>query len=414
MDADRLIRLLESAAQSQSLATLKPEEESLEIARNQALLRQHPEVEAMLRSSPEVLALEAQRMGVGGHTWRVDLAELAGWLLRETMKGRGSAAVAALLPFATSRSTAWNEFVLLSGLTCSEELEVVPGLEVIPFSHVPTSWSSRQLETALADRDPNWHISPNAAVLRRHGSGMVIASLEDPDSKIWIDDQVFVALALTVGLGHAVMERGIWMRFAETTPLGHHSSWITQVGHEVYVGHRYMAEREVTDASIRLAATFLASPPDFKRRLVVPLQRYRLALLRRSAVDAAIELGVAFEASVIEGRTKKDLTTTGAAGVSLVLGGDRANRETQYSIYEQFYDSLRSPAVHTGLVDETKTVKVKHRGNVTGAELVQLAKEQCRAVLEVFIKAKAFPDWETTFPTSKDIAMTAERPHFQR
>lgn len=146
----------------------------------------------------------------------------------------------------------------------------------------------------------------------------------------------------------------------------------------------------------------------------MPLQRYRLALLRRSAVDSAIELGVAFEASVIEGRTKKDLTTTGAACISLVLGGDRVNRETQYSIYEQFYDSLRSPAVHTGIVDEAKTVKVKHRGNVTGAELLQLAKEQCRSVLEAFITVNAFPDWEATFPSSKDIALTADGPRFEK
>jgi hypothetical protein len=93
----------------------------------------------------------------------------------------------------------------------------------------------------------------------------------------------------------------------------------------------------------------LTSSAEVRRRLAVPLQRYRLALLRRSAVDAAIELGVAFEASVIEGRTKKDPTSIGASGVVLVLGGDSANRETQYSIYEQFYDNPRSPAVHTGL-----------------------------------------------------------------
>src|SRR4051812_12360638 len=111
MDIEKLIDLLELVAQSQSLTSRKPAEEFLEIARNQALLRQYPEVEAMLRSAPEVLALEGQRMGVGGHTWRVDLSELSGWLLQQTMNGRARTAVAALLPFATSRSTTWNEFV---------------------------------------------------------------------------------------------------------------------------------------------------------------------------------------------------------------------------------------------------------------------------------------------------------------
>jgi hypothetical protein len=74
-----------------------------------------------------------------------------------------------------------------------------------------------------------------------------------------------------------------------------------------------------------------------------------------------------------------------------------------------FYGEVRSPAVHTGAVDQTSTHKVKHEKEKKNAHaLLALAQAQCQAVISKFVNVGALPDWAATFPSMKALSLTTD------
>jgi hypothetical protein len=132
-------------------------------------------------------------------------------------------------------------------------------------------------------------------------------------------------------------------------------------------------------------------------------------LMRRSLVDQAVELGIAFEALLIGGETKEELLETGKYRAAVLLGGDEPRREQSVSEYEHFYD-VRSQAVHTGAVDLLREHKVEHVGKLTAPEVVKRAQLLCSLLIVEIVNRKSFPDWSSIFPKPKDIMRTASLP----
>jgi len=136
--------------------------------------------------------------------------------------------------------------------------------------------------------------------------------------------------------------------------------------------------------AVELVRGFYRLEAKLRRRLIVALDRLNLAIRRQSIGDRALEVCIALEAILSDG--KGENTYKVALRSALLTGLGTEARAAVGATY-----SLRSALVHDGVAPSM--VKVAGKGKTRSEEVVAEAIRVCADVIDAVIRRGELPDW---------------------
>jgi hypothetical protein len=313
---------------------------------------------AALKADPLLTRLEHYLIGFSTHASRVLLHHIARFLIIEAKASGVAAAVSAVTRFLRTSSFPAQEVAALDGITVSEPLKLADDAMLVPWSSAPKP----------------------ASPFEKEGIRFVPPGLEapDPSSAIVIDVSVqrfllpqldFNKFRLPVFTGKASEYLAC---LAIAGPAGPHilrhyvllPTWVNEI-----TGSGYgfgMSTPEISSQFphcsfskpdepklISICNVYSRAKPDVRKRLAIPIARLNRAIRRRDLVDKAIEIGIALESLLMEGKIEGEISHKMAERAALLLGTDYRSRLRIFRLVKALYE-LRSKGAHMGRVMKSK------------------------------------------------------------
>jgi hypothetical protein len=360
------------------------------------------EVKEALSAIPELVALNGGTMDAGnfGLPFGID-DELAKWTIGRMLITDAHSTVQDLIAFVGNRIEL-TDYLAFTGNTIEKVVELSDNVHLLPMDMVP-----RYDTLAQALGAPQMQLLAPTGVIRRVRIKSPFVARDLDPFRQRENHELLRELSVVMGVHHSypVFDGVVFTAVPESVPFGMPggcSSWIPEIRPS-----SLPPAPPLTDADIQTLRGYLRLGRATQQRLALPLQRLRLSLIRVTLVDRAVDLGIALESLLIAGDKHTELVETGALRAAILIGGEHLERERSDAVYRKFYNELRSPAVHTGVI-ETKPLKIKHVGERSAVDLLALAQTLCGSLISRIIELGAFPDWRKTFPSAKDLAMSAE------
>ena len=373
------------------------------------------DLSAILQATPGLELMQRGMMWGAGQGWAVTGPELPKWTTMRALDVGPCQTADELLQFAATNGCNASDYLAVAGITVASEVALGHGLSVVPFDQVPRGQATDRLTGVDMVLPPpnsvsfNAENSPPTALIRRQRwiEPLVVPWGDGPPHRADFTLLFDCALALSLLGPNIVLERSFWTWLPESVPMSTKQGGGAHPLHEIQVPHYQVKPLELTEEKSSVVQGFLSLTEETRGRLRLPLSRLRLSLMRRSIVDQAVELGIAFEALLIGGETKNDLVDTGKNRLAVLGGGTAQERERNMSLYDGFYD-VRSQSVHTGVVDVVAQRKVKHQGKLSAEQVLGESQVLCRDLISRVIEQGDFPDWSKIFPKAKDVALLAD------
>ncbi len=407
--AAALRRLVLEVGDHESLATYNPDSAQYRQNREQAV-KAGPAVDALaakVATEPALAVFDWTPIRTSPtSTWTGRYFHLARWLLAQARLQDPDVVVERLEQFLTTNAADALEVVPLWGLAPVREIPLPQGICLVPFAEVPATVPKDMLTgiPSARFRDENsfvWAPRPKAALVRRFTHAPIInpAGNQDP---MWAEgwgapdtranEMLEVARLLTIVRPSAVFPVAHWFQLEGGLPaIGNTGGW---GGHEYH--RRFVEEVQPGDYDAEdlhaLVSQYSALSVSVRSRLLVPLERLRLAFLKVTPVDVALDLGIALEALLThEQQSDAPISYRVRLRATHLLGGGAAERQATAKRFRIAY-KLRSKAAHGGRVDDEALRDAGGAGSVEAylQECAVLAAQMIRRIIAI----GDFPDWE--------------------
>ena len=333
---------------------------------------------------------------------------LSHWL--EIAIARGSAFAASAFLSGVSNPVQYQQMALIRGLRVGHEIAIAEGVRIVPQSGSRADLPPYLPSSLETDRLPSWTDLRLTDFI--HSSVLIVDELVspafiDPDEDLGsvippYDAGVFdyghisdesrdfhvgrfcEALSLAAGRGMTIQSPAHWLHLDD--------DHICKVGFAItdapaMSGRQQRDSRLINagDETIELATNLYWARRNLCRetaaRLNVTIDRWIRSYEDRLLVDKFIDLGIALESLYLDG-IRDELRFRLALHAAWHLGTNVAERQRMMRDFRDVYD-LRSSAVHSGSVEDTKTT----RG------LLSRTQEFCRWAIINIIDGGRFPDW---------------------
>lgn len=311
--------------------------------------RCHPSVGKLLealRAEPTLAISDGKMQVLANQSTRMELSNLAEWLIRRGRDVGTTQAVADLQRYVDASEIPLHSTLGLTGLKVDCQCDLGFGIALIPWESIPASYHKHTLSTRfLASLGFKW---PSAALVKERLLPKLHVSTEEERQRSRLDDSEmhdallcinvvgpFASEVLVSWLDPPQWAPVIGVTYSMPYPEGRsrHDAWTS----------------EHCEAASKLFKTFRTLSAGAKDALRVPLQRLSIAMRRLSNVDSAIDLGIALEALFLNDLQddRGELTFRLRLRVARYLEQNSTNREALFRIIGDLY-TLRSKAVHTG------------------------------------------------------------------
>jgi hypothetical protein len=285
----------------------------------------------------------------------------------------------------------------LWGISSTEATELDQGVSLVPLRDIP---SSSNLDWLIQDRNhglpaglarPNMLSVPEVALIRRVIVEPFIANAHEdqqprsaePLSVYHLLDEV--RNVLTAVGPSAPIQAVSWFQFDDRDLDDALFGAGRLVRHHEIMPMHYDAVSDFNCAqAVELVRGFYRLEAKLRRRLIVALDRLNLAIRRQSIGDRALEVCIALEAILSDG--KGENTYKVALRSALLTGLGTEARAAVGATY-----SLRSALVHDGVAPSM--VKVAGKGKTRSEEVVAEAIRVCADVIDAVIRRGELPDW---------------------
>ncbi|HEY7184461.1 MAG TPA: hypothetical protein VIC84_23695 [Blastocatellia bacterium] len=370
---------------------------------------------AALEAHPQIQPILGMYLNRGLNGQPLTRENLGDWLLTRAMKNGPEAAVAQLRPFVDSSHCDLEEYLAFSGLGVSAPTTLPGWGELIPMSEVPESalsisltdpeWSyfgrdvkghvhRRTVQTLYQFGTNTLHANPHvamAALRLRHKRTPAFLSTPS-DFPTSLEPLLEILLVLAAATSTAIFPVAHWVAPTPTTPLWKYFSW-RQWSHLNAL--REFKTYEGNENRIISAITNWAKIPDsMKHKLRIPLDRLNRALAASSAIDCAIDLGLALEALLLSDLEPNDqISLAFRLRGAWLLGKNPTERQSYLQKFNAIY-TCRSKAVHRGTLPPKNfsfgDVKVS-----PGEFMVNTARQLAASAVLKVIDRGSFPDWNS-------------------
>lgn len=370
----------------------------------QIALENIEDITEYLQSSEIVSEVFDDKMfNTGNGASRVSLELLARWLVRQAQISSPELASQKLTNFLASQFTSGQKVLAISGVTVKSLVHITDKIKLIPLDELQASHAKEAIcppymkpefamQLGFAPAIGPGYKPPEAAVVAdTEISPRSFDEEKHPKVQNFLPLYEFCEFLTLVKSGTPIPVAS-WCDVSNDTPckqlLG--GGWSGQVIDIISRSSIPLTQQE-WDSYKDLYVKFCALPQNVRDLLRVPIERLNQARRRSQTADKAIDLGVAFEALLLNDKSHKEqIAFTLRLRAALFLGDDYAKRKELINFFSSIY-SCRSQAAHTGKLD-TK-IKVAHRGKVEAGKLLQEGDEYCVQAIIKIINLGKFPDW---------------------
>ena len=333
---------------------------------------------------------------------------LSHWL--DIAIARGSEFAASAFLSGVSNPVQYQQMALIRGLRVGRETVIAEGVRIVPQSgsraalppylpsrleaeHLP-SWTDLRLtdfihsSVLIVDKlvspafvDPDEDLG---SVIPPYDAGVFTYEHVSDESRDFHVGRFCEALSLAVGGGMTIQSPAHWLHLDD--------DHICKVGFAMSdapaMSSRQQRDSRLINASeetVEFATKLYWARKNLSRetaaRLNVTIDRWIRSYEDMFLVDKFIDLGIALESLYLDG-IRDELRFRLALHAAWHLGTNSAEKERLMRDFREVYD-LRSRAVHTGSVEDTKTA----RG------VLSRVQEYCRWAIIDIISRGTFPDW---------------------
>ena len=320
-----------------------------------------------------------------------------------------SAAAQALSDCKTDPSCKFHDFVAISGIRIPEQTRVADGITLIPLPesindfpwHIPSLFdSSEGISVEKLKRKTLVRVEyETSPILHKPEEDYTIQSGPDKHFKTKfkgngiLDPEIDLLLQCLSLAGNCVVESVM--------------DWQTHLNYEVFdmrptislsgpsryflnPGKWNLTPTHLDEHQLRNAISYYKKLsrdlPKLKKKLAVPIDRWKKSKAGGDQINQFIDLGIALESLyALDGRSeiRYKLAVHGAWH----LGETREQRRKLMTGFRKFYDA-RSDAVHTGILDEDT---ISRLGDVS--DFLHQAQTLCRQGMIKIIDEEGAPDW---------------------
>ena len=333
---------------------------------------------------------------------------LSHWL--DIAIARGSGFAASVFLSGVSNPVQYQEMALIRGLRVGREIAIAEGVRIVPQSgsraalppYLPSkleasdlpSWTDLRLtdfihgSVLIVDKlvspafvDPDEDLG---SVIPPYDAGVFTYEHVSDESRDFHVGQYCEALSLAVGGGMTIQSPAHWRHLDD--------DHICKVGFAITDAPAMSSRQQrdsrlvnATDETVEFATNLYWARKNLSRetaaRLNVTIDRWTKSYEDMRIVDKFIDLGIALE-SLYLGGIGNELGFRFALHAAWHLGANVSEREGLMRDFRKVYD-LRSRAVHSGSVEDTKTAR----------DVLSRAQECCRwAIINIIFRGR-FPDW---------------------
>lgn len=301
-----------------------------------------------------------------------------------------------------------------SGLEVSKPTKLPGGYELIPMSEVPESvlsisltdpeWSyfgrnekgqvHRKKVQRLFESGKNiFHHDPHVAMaalrLRYKNTPAVLPTPGDlPNS---LDTLLELLLVLAAATCTAIFPVAHWVAPTPTTPLWKYFGW--RRWSHINALREFKTYEDNENRIISAITNWAKMPDSMKHNLRIPLDRLNRALAASSAIDCAIDLGLALEALLLSDLDANDqISLAFRLRGAWLLGENPIERRSYVQQFNAIY-TCRSKAVHRGTLP--KKLSLGDAKVSPGEFMVKNAQQLAASAVLKVIHRRSFPDWNS-------------------
>jgi Apea-like HEPN len=289
----------------------------------------------------------------------------------------------------------------LRGIRISAQVDLYPGLTLLPFSALPESSTKKILAAPIDLRAvcvsiPSSLTSPpETALTLAHAvepylhpakNGHPPTQKDPHQCQSTLDD---ARLALTLVGPSCPVGAGYWFQFSDpdlaVPVLG---SYIL-TSHQEILPWGFTPDVDIDPEEGKLVVSrFLSLTDPLRSTLRLSLLRFNQALRRPPHGDRAIDLAISLESLLVDGAG--EITYKLGLRAGLLLGGSMERRQKVRAVVSALY-TIRSALIHDGVLP--KDVKVKGVGKQLARDVVEQATEICGQILRKVVLAGFIPNW---------------------
>jgi hypothetical protein len=240
----------------------------------------------------------------------------------------------------------------IAGIKLERRCDLGHSIELLPWNELPASYQKNWIFQHFT-LGVGFH-NPEAVLIRRE----ILPRLHVLETELeqytqTIDNSDLDDVLLCAGLVGPIAPYALasWLEPPE---------WAPVIGGSYSMPHfegRFASHRQwpanACDQIRTLYDAFLGLDNNRKAIMRLPMQRLNSAMRRRSAVDAAIDLGIVLESLFLRdiADERGELTFRLKVRAARLLGNDLEDRNHLFKVFGDLY-SIRSKAVHTGRVPD--------------------------------------------------------------
>lgn len=375
---------------------------------------QRLKVHEALCQHADIAPLMGAHVNCGINSQKLIPENIAKWLLTRAFQSGANEAVKKFRAFLDSQHCEVEEYLAFSGLETDAPITLTADIDLIPITDVPESlatilstdpdWSDfgrnakghvrrRTVVAMNSFGKSKWHTDPHIAtvVLRiRHKRSpkLLAAPIDITNSLGKLLDTVLVLAAATSTAMFPVMH---WFSTTPATPLSGVSGWSRWF--QLDAIRPFATTKGIESEIAKTVAAWEALPSHVKSNLTIPLDRLNRAPAAPSAVDCAIELGVALEALLLtEPEPNAQLALSFRLRGAWLLGETLDKRRELFKNFRDIYN-CRSSAVHTGKLP-TNSLKVNGASACAHEFITKNATRLAASAILHVISLKRIPEWK--------------------
>lgn len=358
-----------------------------------------------VRTDPVISIFAGKLLNLSSWTVEVSVDSFASWLINRSAAVGPERAVDELASFLALDHTPALEILLIAGISVPHAIEVSEGVVLCPVKDVPSQELLRHFQTRqgwrlrhqMSGNSPFVLIDPYAPVtalwrkLKVTPKWLEVKGPQpaqpDPVPELKLRD-ICNLLTLCGPCSPAPIRH--WIEPEDETPLkqfiGKAWGWpIDQM--------RVRLQQELTSDELagfpEIVRAYGGLGRDVKHALTVPLQRLNRSVRHESAIDKALDLGVALEALLLPTQSERmQLSLQLRLRGAWLLGDTIDERRKVYKQLRLIYDA-RSGAAHAGKIDAKRESDIK---------LIQQAIDEgpsiCARAIQAVIRGGGFPEWQ--------------------
>jgi|GEM_PF-5703645 len=355
-----------------------------------------------LKENSELEIFNGTMMQFANVAHRIEIDDLWRWLLRKAANSGVEAAVDNLEQYLIQDRVPGYSILVINGLEVNSALDLSDGISLIPIADLPLSLNKK----GLLNKERKFGFTMISLFREEHSKAALILKTfgrkpikgDGIENVLSVNETMFSKLeeacfCLTLIENCSPTPFISWWEPAEWTPclpLINGSS--NSFKEDDFINRTLF---KLTDPRLRQRAQeihklFSDLSDNVKLSLMVPLERLNLAKRKSRSVNAAIDLGIAFEALFLqESSPSTQLSLALRLRAAWLLGGNEQDRKNKFDLFKWFY-TCRSIAVHSGQLDQ----KIKGISINTDEVIKKSIQEAARAI-EIIMQRGGYPDWDS-------------------